>query len=270
MLYTDLVAAFCGLSGLVLHRRGQRWLAAGCWVAAIASRQYLLAVPLAVGAWELWLHRSEGLRIRSAWVAPLLASATIFGWYALYGGFAPAGTLARERVATAAFWAVAPEHSLYYLTTIGVYYVLPALLLLGLWPRLARRVRASRWIVLGSAAALALAFALAPPLHNHNPGFVDTMGYFDKAARVVLSDGPRAVLYYVLALAAIVALLDSPLALLLLGTNSAALLKSQVAWDKYALPLLVLLWYRRRGTATKAGATGQSRRGSEPKWQRLP
>ena len=69
------------------------------------------------------------------------------------------------------------------------------------------------------------------------------MGYFDKAVRTVLPDMLRMALFYVLALGACLRFSRIDLSFWLLLMNALIMMKSHVAWDKYAMPLLIALWY---------------------------
>ena len=137
-------------------------------------------------------------------------------------------------------WLLRPSYALYFLSCVGAYYVLPEWLLL----RRAGLVRASWQPTLALLAAVALAFALFPPLANIDYA-IPTMGYLDKAARLVLGDVPRMAFFAVLAGLAVLrfARRDGGLASLLVLTNAAVMLKAQVGWDKYVLLLLPALWW---------------------------
>ena len=88
-LYTDIPAFFLAFLGVRAHLRGHPLLAAALCVLAIATRQYMVAVPVALAAWE-W---SRGLRGESgSWLpgaAAALAAASLLGWFAFFGGLAP-------------------------------------------------------------------------------------------------------------------------------------------------------------------------------------
>ncbi|HLL55082.1 MAG TPA: hypothetical protein VK447_16115, partial [Myxococcaceae bacterium] len=58
-----------------------------------------------------------------------------------------------------------------------------------------------------------------------------------------LSDAGRAAVFYLFAVLAVYGLRERPLSLLFLAGNALLMAKAHLAWDKYALPLLVVLWY---------------------------
>lgn len=246
-VYTDIVAAGLTLAGLIAHLGGRYVLGALAFVLAISSRQYAFAFPAGLAIWEAWrsMRASAPRRQHASWVAPLVACSSLLGWFMLFGGFAPPAEVARQQIPTAELLAVRPSHALYFLTTVGAYYVVVEWLLLGnrrraylaeLWGRLARPP--------GAAVALGLLglFALFPPVSNTHVS-VESMGYLDKAVRLVLPDAARMALFYALALAAWFRFGHGELPVFLVMANAAVILKAHLGWEKYALPLLVVLWY---------------------------
>ena len=234
-LYTDVIAAFCAGTGVLLHRRGQTLAASAAFVLAIATRQYAVAFPVAIAAFELVQARS--LRPRLVWIAPLSAAATLFGWILLFGGLAPAAGIATHRIPNAELLQVRPEYALYFLTGLGAYFVLPELVLL-------RRSLAPprRGVLLASILGLGALFACFPPLANLDHA-IPSMGYLDRAARLVLNDTLRMGLFFGLALLATLRFAHLGRGSLLVLANVLVMLKAQVGWDKYLLLLLPTLWF---------------------------
>jgi hypothetical protein len=231
LMYTDILAAAFVLCGIAAYRTDRDALSAGCFVLAIASRQYMIAFPIALVLLELTL----GERRARAALAQALAAASLLIWIALWRGFAPPLSIERWTPGTTGLLSVRPEHTLYFLACLGAYYVIPEALL-------ARRIPdVSRNVVLASALILGGLFLAFPPIANVQA--LPTMGYLDRAAHV-LPDGVRIFLFYLLALGAAVRFARRPsLELMLVVTNALLMSKAHVAWDKYALPLLVVLWY---------------------------
>jgi len=75
----------------------------------------------------------------------------------------------------------------------------------------------------------------------------------DKLFRMFGGDFFRMTLFYILALIACLRFFAINLESLLVLSNALMMLKSHVAWDKYLLPLIVILWFlnaiRHKGTA---------------------
>lgn len=230
-LYTDVLATFFGVLGVHLHLNRRYAWALLVFALGIATRQYVVAFPAALFLYEL----SSKEKIR--WMMPALACTTLLGWIAFFGGFGPPGEVAKQAVATASPLTLHIESALFFLSVIGLYFVIPERLLFSL--PAARR----GWWHLGSAIVVVAGFALFPPLGNQV--ITETMGYTDKAVRLVLPDFARMLLYCALALLAAWRFLREPLPLLFLAMHVLMMLKAHVAWEKYALPLLAVLWYLR-------------------------
>jgi hypothetical protein len=245
-LYTDVIAAAGVFGGVWLWSRERQVAAAACFVLAIASRQYMVAFPLGLAAFELWRAWSGRSTLRSVlrvtWIAPAVAAATLGGWFLFFGGPAPPGEMERQGIATAGVFALRPQHALYGLTCLGAYFVIPEWLLLS--RRVDRdRVLNTRAVII--AIALAALFTLFPPQRNPESYNIETMGFLDKAAGRVLGDQDvlRMIGFLVLAVLAGVRFSRWSLATVLVWANAAILLKAHIGWDKYILPLLVVLWF---------------------------
>lgn len=254
-LYTDIIAAFFVLLGVVAYRAERVWLSATAFVLAIASRQYMLAFPLAIAVYEFVQQRPP--RLSARWIAPLVAALSLLGWVALFGGFAPAPALEWQAPSTAEPLRVFPHHGLYFLSCIGLYFVLPEVLLF----RHASITAPQPWRprrVASIALVLAGLFLLYPPLGNVE-FWIPTMGYLDRAARAALGDPLRMLLFFLLALGACLRFARWSLASVLVAVNAVLMLKAHVGWDKYALPLLVVLWYLRATDETRLPAATTTR-----------
>src|SRR5438034_7573997 len=85
-LYTDIIASFFVLLGFWFYIRSQNVLSGLSFILAIASRQYMLAFPLAIAAFELFSARRAGPHVRIRWLAQLVASLSLVGWFLLFNG----------------------------------------------------------------------------------------------------------------------------------------------------------------------------------------
>ena len=254
-LYTDIIAAAFAFGGFWLHLRRQHVASAVCFALAIASRQYMVAFPLAAAVHELTALRGADDRRHAGWIAPLLAASTLLGWFVFFGGPAPPGELARQGLSTAEPLRLYPQHALYFLTCVGAYYVVPELVLApgNLTLRTVLRVRS----VVVAAAMLAL-FIVFPPLRNPAEYPIETMGFLDKATRRVVGDHDflRMGLFYIAALLACLRFSRLSLPALLVAVHAVLLMKGHIGWDKYALPLLVTLWFIAADQPAGASADG--------------
>jgi hypothetical protein len=240
LLYTDIIACGFVMLGCWFYLRERHLASAIALVFAIASRQYMVAVPAAIAGYELLraLRSRELLRIE--WLAPALAASTIFGWLWFFGGPGPPGEVERQGIVTASAWRVLPDHGLYMLACVGLYFV--PLELLFFW-RIARP-RVAPWpVCLAIALVLLVLFALFPPIGNIAYS-TDRMGLFDRIVRDVVgsNDFLRVSIFYLAALAACVRFSRYSLPMLVVVVNALLFTKSQIIWDKYTLPLLLVLW----------------------------
>jgi hypothetical protein len=234
-LYTDPLAIFCSVAGVALYLRGRPWGSAVCFIVGIACRQYVVAFPLALFAREFLAQvRLRRFASSSTFVAPAIAAVSLAGWYLFFGDFAPKIALHAQKLTAGRFF---PEHGLYFLACIGLYFVvLECILFRSVAPVLAPGPGA-----IAIAAAVTILFLFFPPVENINPP-VATMGYLDIAARFVLPTPARLALFWALAILAVLRLRPLSTGGLMLYANAALLACAHVAWDKYALPMLAALW----------------------------
>ena len=242
-LYTDIIAAFFVLIGLVSYLNHLNWMSCFFFVLAISSRQYMLAFPLGIFIFEtLSLLRAKNANlikpivIRSLY--QLIACLSILVWALFWGNFGPAPEVAKQNISTLSLFKLFPEHSLYFLSCLGFYFVIPELILLKRYTFIMTWF--NRKTILVSISVFIL-FLLFPPYQNVNYG-IPTMGYMDKLFRLFGGDFFRMTLFYLLGLMACLRFLAINLEGLLVLSNALMMLKSHIAWDKYLLPLIVILW----------------------------
>ncbi len=244
-LYTDLIAAACVVLGLHLHLGRRYWWSALALALGIASRQYMVAFPVGLLGFE-WLRALRlGERPGLACLAPALAAATLLGWIAFFGGLAPATAVRTQDLKTAKALQLYPDHALYLFTCVGAYFVIPEFLLLGGWRRLRGCIRRPSRRSLAMGLLVILLFALFPPLRNPLDYDLPTMGFLDRFMRLFLGDASRVLLFCALALLCAGRFRRWSLASALILANALVLTKAHIAWDKYALALIVCLWYLR-------------------------
>ena len=214
------------------------------FVLAISSRQYMLAFPLGILIFEaLNLVRAQNanlmkpIAIRSLY--PFIACLSIMGWILFWRNYGPGLEVTKQNISTIPFFKLFPEHSLYFLSCLGFYFVIPELILLKRYTFIMTWFNRKTILVSISVAILFLFF---PPYQNVNYG-IPTMGYMDKLFRMFGGDFFRMMLFYILALMACLRFLAINLESLLVLSNALMMLKSHIAWDKYLLPLIVILWF---------------------------
>ena len=241
-LYTDPIPNFIGLLAVVFHFRKNFGASAVMSVLAISMRQYLFVVPAALLMYEIWGPSPNRPKNSARWMAPLIGCLTLFAWFLVYGGkFGPESSaiFMDEKIT------IHPDYSLYGLACIGLYYFVFEFML---WPRSFEIEHSKRNIAI--VLGLALLFLAFPPLQNHM--LPPTMGALDVAARVYLPWDPlRIAFFWSLACLAAIRLLREPrgFAFWLVLIHIAILATQKSTWDKYALPVLVLLWFNRRSAS---------------------
>ena len=93
-----------------------------------------------------------------------------------------------------------------------------------------------------AAISLGLMFFFFPPLQNNNFP-VPEMGFLDKFLHLFCNDFYRMTSLYFLALPATLRFIKVDRNFFLVWINVLLMLKAHVAWDKYALPLIIILWF---------------------------
>jgi hypothetical protein len=264
-LYTDILAVFLIAAGVLLQLHQRYLWSAVCCVLAISSRQYMVAFPLGIAAYEFMrtVRSSEDWRsyFQATWMLPAMAAASLLGWFVFFGGFGPTDAIARAQISTAVPGRIFVDHGLYSLTCVGVYFCLPEALLFRR-PLCAAPDRRPQWRIPLLALTLAAAFVVFPPLGNVDFSVPLTMGYFDIVVRRDLHDGARMALFYVFALWVVARFLTlrNTLPAWLIATNTMTLTRAHISWEKYALPIISVLWLLRAyGTKEIAGAETATR-----------
>ncbi|MGP1385607.1 MAG: ArnT family glycosyltransferase [Thainema sp.] len=259
-LYTEMIACFWMILGLMTYIRDRYLLSSFAFVLAIASRQYMIAFPAAIMSYEFVLAFNHSLRIRKfrlqdhwKWLAPLLAVLSLLFWVYLFQGLAPQSGLEYRSVPDVqqSFWSLTPGGAINFLAFVGVYIVIPEFILF-VFPKYflsAKRtnkiasmlrkglsVVQAQWQRLLIVAALLLLFVLVyPPL-------LFGAGTLIKIADLLPSDIAKIALFYGLSYLACVRFSQSNLITLMVLFNSLIMMKAY-PWDRYVLPLVVAFWY---------------------------
>jgi hypothetical protein len=232
-LYTDiLTVAFVAFS-IYLYIKDRSGLSALSSVFAISCRQYAVVFPVGIILYDLLNKNASNKRtlIRVSLFA--LAAATLGVWALFFGAMAPRIALGAQRIAVGH---VFPAHGIYFLSCVGLYFVILEALLF----RSLRTLNISK-IKLAFAVIVSCCFLLFPPVGNLDQ-YIQSMGYLDRVARVMMNDSVRIAFFWGLAM--LTCFRFSPLSFvgIMLYLNTALMVFAHVAWDKYALPLLAVMW----------------------------
>lgn len=256
-LYTDIIAAFFVILGFWLYIRSRHILSSFAFILAIASRQFMLAFPVAITAFELinYLinhikiyrlskkHNSslseENIRIIKKpdypirWIMPLIASLSIVGWIVLFDDIAPqASRVARDLPQVQQnIWSFDLSNSLFTLSCVGLYFVVPELILFR--PKIVWRNFLTRNNYF--FAAILLILFIAFPL-------TEAQGILIRFLPLLPNDFLKLILLYFLGLLAFLRFSRINLAFWIILMHCGLMMKAY-PWDKYMLPLLVVLWF---------------------------
>ncbi|NEQ31350.1 MAG: hypothetical protein F6K04_10135 [Leptolyngbya sp. SIO4C5] len=234
--YTDIIATFFVFWGFFFYFRSAHFWSGVMFILGIASRQYMLAFPLAVGTYEFVtaIRKREPLNFRI--LMPLVAAATIVGWFVLFGGIAPSRSLEARLVPDVqlSLFSLQPGGALYFLSFVGLYFVIPEFFLF--YRRLPlQRFQSRKLFYSAIAAALLIFFIVFPPA-------LEASGNLIKVAELLPLDILKYALFYLLALLACWRFAKLNLASWAIIFNCLIMMKAW-QWDRYALPLIVILWY---------------------------
>lgn len=249
LLYTDIIACFWILLGIVGYARNRLLLAGIAFVLAIASRQYSIAFPAAIAAYEFVNAAVGAIRYRQfdlarqwRWLAPALAMLSLLAWVYLFKGLAPSEAIAKDFTPPVQqkAWAVNPGGAINFLAVVGAYIVIPEFILFRLsQPRqkLQELWQGRHNLKLVGALALALLayVVIFPPLPNG-------IGPVNKIDDLLPYNILDVAWFFSLALLACIRFLRPNLMLLFVLFNAAIMFKAW-PWDKYVLPLVVTFWY---------------------------
>ena len=241
-LYTEMIACTWVLLGVAAYLRDRHWVSCLAFVLAIASRQYMLAFPAAIAAYELVaianqyrLGHPVSPSRHQRWIAPGLACLSLLGWVALFGGLAPADAIAyKSPEVQKSTLALTPGGVINFLAFIGIYVVIPEFLLFRpAAPGQALRNNYKTWLLI--AAVLLVVCLIFPPLDT-------PYGNTSKVADLLPFYGLVMAMYYGLALLTCLRFAKPDLLFWLVAFNALIMMKA-IPWDRYVLPLVVVFWY---------------------------
>ena len=232
--YTDIFAALFSLLGIAFYLQKWHIPSALAFVLAIASRQYMLAFPLAVSCHELVVAICEKKRPSLSFFLPAIAALSILGWILLFGDLAPSGSFQVRNVPPVQLnlWNLTPSSGLYGLACIGFFYVIPEWLLFNRSFDKQTILKPSRVILVSALLAL---FIIFPP---HLLG----KGLIWKLSELSLLNWLKPVLFYFLISITGLRFFQVNLEFWIVLYHTLIMMKAY-PWDKYALPILVVLWF---------------------------
>lgn len=242
LLYTDIFASFWVLIGVVCYVRNRHLLSCISLICAIASRQYMLAFPLAIASYEFYLTTTLLIRQRKIslvkqwrWLAPLVACLSIFGWIYLFQGLAPEAGIEVSPTPEVqkTLWAVTPGGAINFLAFVGLYVVIPEFILFQSWAK--HELKEQRAKIIFIAVGLLVCFSIFPPLLQGH-------GIVKKLTDLLPYNILKLAFFYCLSLITCVRFFKPKLISFIVLFNSLIMIKAY-PWDKYILPLAIVFWY---------------------------
>jgi hypothetical protein len=233
-LYTDIIAAFLGLIGTVLYLQNRHFVSGISFALAIACRQFMLAFPAAIATHELvrsiYCRKWPSL----SFFVPAGAALTILIWVAFFGDLAPATAIANRSVPEnqQSLFALSVNNGLYSLSTLGWAYVIPEFLLLN------RQFKFSK----AALIKLILIAVVMIPLFLSFPPLQTSLSVFTRVTDKLPYEWLSLSLFMILGILTCWRFSRIDLAFWMILFNSGIMMKA-VAWDKYALPIIVIFWY---------------------------
>ena len=240
-LTTDIIAGFWVLLGFVAYVRNRHLLSSISFILAIASRQYMLAFPIAVALYEFVINalpvikndRQIKFYEQWRWIAPLIAASSILFWFYLFQGLAPSTGL--EELAPTiqkTTWFLKPNRAIYFLAFTSIFVVIPEFILFR--PKIDfvnLQWRKYAFIAIGW---LLYCIVFPPPTSSD--------GMFSVIINLLHYEVIKIALFYFLSLLALVRFSQPNLMWLCLLCNCIIMMKAHY-WSKYVLPLAIVFWY---------------------------
>ena len=243
-LVTDIIACFFVLLGFVAYVRNRHFLSSIAFILAIASRQYMLAFPVAIACYELIItinvakdREKFELSGQWRWIAPLIASMSIFGWIYLFQGLAPATGIEEmaPTIQQQSTWFLKPNRAIYFLAFSSVFIVIPEFFLFK--PLVRIKLLKKQWKkVLFIAAGLLMYCIIFPPPTSSE-------GMFSIVLNLLHYEILKITLFYFLSLLACVRFFYQPNLMFFCVLFNCIIMMKAHYWSKYVLPLAVVFWF---------------------------
>lgn len=238
-LYTEMLACFFVLTGVILYLTNRHILSSISFILAISTRQYMLAFPVGIAVFEAFFAFKSRTKPNIKIIFPIIASLSILGWFALFGGLAPATSYEVRQAPDVqrSLLALAPNNSLYFLSMVGLYFVIPEMMLF--WRQFSLRTMLKSPNL--RRTQIALIFICLTLFFTFPPSFVAN-GLLIKVVDLIPIYALKIALIFGLALFACLRFSHLRLETWLLLFNSLIMMKA-FPWDRYVLPLMVVLWF---------------------------
>ncbi|CAG4989784.1 hypothetical protein DYBT9275_00380 [Dyadobacter sp. CECT 9275] len=254
--YTDIFAMFFVLAGIVTYLRKAHWAGMLLFVAAVSCRQYMLAFPAAIVAFEIIPSLLKTGQLKAlpqqladnrVWLYYVAAVLSIVPWMMLWNGPAPAPVMAEQYYTSDKLIQYNFGFVLYASAVVAAYYVIPEMLFTGKFRYyLTYPVRYPKIFTAFFIFTITLAIGF-PARQTYNPYFTwPYLGYLDQGLVAIGITGlMKQIIFALLMLLTCMRFITPPfnLASWIVVINILILGKAQLSWDKYSLPLIMALWF---------------------------
>jgi hypothetical protein len=254
--YTDIFAMATVLAGLIAYTRGVHWAGVIFFIAAVCSRQYMLAFPAAIVLYELLEILKKGFSFRQmtkglfsdlTWVYYAVAVLSIIPWILLWQGPAPAAVMEQQYYDSNKLIQYNFGFLIYSSVCLAVYYVIPEVLLTGKWRYFIDYPKNYPRIFTALVLFVVTLVIFFPAKQAYNPYFTwPYLGYVDQLFMTVGISGFFKQLCFGALMLITLMRFGSPqfnLASCIVVINVLLLGKAQLSWDKYSLPMIMSLWF---------------------------
>ena len=247
VIYTDMPAVFLSILGLWLYARGRPVASALAFALAIATRQYMVTMPIALLLAEI----APAIRSRGPWrwerVIPLaVATSSLIGWVIFFGGLGPSPGLRVYPTHMAALADFNPLYGFYFLSCVGAYFVIPEFALFRRWREPWPFELSFRNLAIGAGLLVAFAIFLPPSSHI-------TMGPLNRAMLMLLpvsslgaiGEFARIVVFAGFAWLTCMRFRHIDVLFWLLLSRGLLMTVAWEGWEKYHMVVIASLWYLR-------------------------
>ena len=238
-LYTEMITCTFVLLGLVGYTKNKHVLSGLAFIAAIACRQYMIVFPAAIAFCEglfAWRSSEGGWAVHKRWIIPAIAALSLLIWVYLFKGLAPAWVLGNESTpgVQQTIWTIDPGGAIHSLAAVGLYIVIPEILLFKPKESIQKLLKPRRKIAIIAAVLLAYTIIFPPALEG--------LGRLLKTALMLPHPLLAIALFYGLALLACIRFTEPSLIAVVVLFQTIIMTKAY-PWDKYVLPVAVFFWY---------------------------
>jgi hypothetical protein len=256
IFYTDIVALTFILMGWVFYIKKLHWASCLFFIAAISSRQYAVVFPAIILCYEIspavfrfisWQESVRWILKKPYLIYYAIAGLTLIGWVIFWHGLGPAPEVARQKYNdTVHKLTYNPGFVLYASACLGLYYVLPELLLTRKQQFYALEPKQRPWLI-GWVILIGLMITFFPAQQMYDGFFVvKNLGFFDRHLELIGIKGiAKQLIFGALMLLTILRFASpkSGLAGWIVLLNLILMGKAHIGWDKYLLPTIATLWF---------------------------